>query len=225
MPLWNPAVEPDASGQIDAMPNKAAPVGADLLMIEDSAVGYTKAKVLISNLPAGIDTTAIHKATAGEIAAITAKTTPVAADLLLIEDSEAANAKKRATLSSIIGAVVGSGMTEVTSTATNTTTSLTDVLIPSMTMTPGAGNYKAMFSAVWRGSTSSVNVTFSYYVNGVLVAASERATRVTAGGADMTMTMIKLLTAGAGQAVEVRWRVSTGTGTIINRNFILERYA
>lgn len=44
---------------------------------------------------AGTDTTAIHDDTSGEISAITEKTTPVAADLLLIEDSAASNAKKK----------------------------------------------------------------------------------------------------------------------------------
>jgi hypothetical protein len=41
------------------------------------------------------DADAIHDNTSGEIAAVTEKTTPVSADLLLIEDSAASNAKKR----------------------------------------------------------------------------------------------------------------------------------
>ena len=44
---------------------------------------------------AGTDTTAIHDNVAAEISAVTEKTTPVAADLLVIEDSAASNAKKR----------------------------------------------------------------------------------------------------------------------------------
>ena len=43
----------------------------------------------------GADATAIHDNVAGEISAITEKATPVNADLLLIEDSVAGNAKKR----------------------------------------------------------------------------------------------------------------------------------
>jgi hypothetical protein len=50
---------------------------------------------------AGTDTTAIHDNIAGEIAAITAKATPIAADLLVLEDSAAANAKKKATVGSL----------------------------------------------------------------------------------------------------------------------------
>lgn len=42
-----------------------------------------------------IDSTVFHKTTTGEIAALTEKTTPVSADLLVIEDSAASNAKKK----------------------------------------------------------------------------------------------------------------------------------
>lgn len=46
-------------------------------------------------ISAGSDTNAIHVDVIGEIAAITEKTTPVDADVALIEDSAAANAKKK----------------------------------------------------------------------------------------------------------------------------------
>ena len=49
----------------------------------------------------GADGSAIHDDTAGEIAAVAVKATPIAADLLLIEDSAAANAKKRITVGSL----------------------------------------------------------------------------------------------------------------------------
>ena len=49
----------------------------------------------------GADSTAIHDNIAGEIAAITLKGTPVSADILLIEDSAAGNAKKRITVGSL----------------------------------------------------------------------------------------------------------------------------
>jgi hypothetical protein len=48
-----------------------------------------------------VDTTAIHKATAGEIAAMTLKASPVGADFLVIEDSAAANAKKHVLISGL----------------------------------------------------------------------------------------------------------------------------
>jgi len=49
------------------------------------------------------DAAAIHDDTAAEISAITEKTTPVAADLLLIEDSAASNAKKRVQVGNLPG--------------------------------------------------------------------------------------------------------------------------
>lgn len=49
----------------------------------------------------GADGTAIHDDTAGEINAIAVKGTPVSADILLIEDSAAANAKKKITIGTL----------------------------------------------------------------------------------------------------------------------------
>ena len=53
----------------------------------------------------GADGTAIHDDTAGEIAAVALKATPVSADVLLIEDSADSNAKKRITVGSLPVAV------------------------------------------------------------------------------------------------------------------------
>jgi len=58
----------------------------------------------------GADGTAIHDNISGEIAAIATKATPVAADLLIIEDSAAGNAKKAITVGSLPGG--GGGITE-----------------------------------------------------------------------------------------------------------------
>jgi hypothetical protein len=56
---------------------------------------YTDAEAIAA---AQDDPDAVHDNASGEIAAVTAKATPVVGDLLLIEDSEASNAKKRITL-------------------------------------------------------------------------------------------------------------------------------
>ena len=53
------------------------------------------------------NTAALHKATAAEISAVTPKTTPIAADLLLIEDSESANAKKSVQIGNLPTATTG----------------------------------------------------------------------------------------------------------------------
>jgi len=98
------AIHDNASGEINAIVGKGTPVGADILLIEDSAASYAKAKITLSSVVAmgSTDAAAIHDNVAAEISAITAKTTPVAADLLLIEDSAATNAKKRMTVANLM---------------------------------------------------------------------------------------------------------------------------
>jgi len=69
----------------------------DLVLVADSTqdTGVKWATVPAGSVPDGSDATAIHDNVSGEINAITEKTTPVDADLLLIEDSAATNAKKK----------------------------------------------------------------------------------------------------------------------------------
>jgi hypothetical protein len=55
----------------------------------------------------GADADAIHDNVSGEISAVTAKATPVAADYLLIEDSAVSNAKKSITISALEAAMEG----------------------------------------------------------------------------------------------------------------------
>jgi len=92
------AIHDNVAGEIAVVTEKAVPVSGDLLLIEDSAAGNAKKRVQIGNLPGGTDAAAIHDNVAGEIAAIATKLTPVGADRLIIEDSEAANVKKQISL-------------------------------------------------------------------------------------------------------------------------------
>ena len=166
----------------------------------------------------------IHLFVDNEINGLTAKAAPTTADLVVIEDAAAGFAKKKATLASL--ATGTNAPTQVSATDAPTTTSLTDVAIPSLNQTPGAGNYVLWASVQWSGSASAVVATFSIYINGVQVAGSERAIRVTAGGASMVCSMMQYLTGvTAGQVVDIRWRTSTGTLTGGNRNQILWKAA
>lgn len=92
------AVHVNVAGEIAAITAKASPVSGDYLLIEDSADANNKKSVTIGDLPTGADANAIHDNVAGEIAAITAKATPVSGDYLIIEDSADSNNKKSITI-------------------------------------------------------------------------------------------------------------------------------
>ena len=101
------AIHDNVSGEIVAVTEKASPVSADVLLIEDSEAANVKKCVQLGNLPGGTDANAIHDNVSGEIAAITGKATPTTSDFLLIEDAAASNAKKSVT----VGDVLGAGLT------------------------------------------------------------------------------------------------------------------
>jgi len=69
-------------------------------------------KALETAIPtAATDPNAIHKTTAAEISAMTEKVTPISADLLVIEDSAAGNAKKKVQVGNLPGGSGGSPLT------------------------------------------------------------------------------------------------------------------
>jgi hypothetical protein len=87
------------AGEIKAIASKSPATTADYLIIEDAAdldgSGEPKKKsITIADLPDGVDATAIHDNLPNEISAITEKVSPVAADILLIEDSVDGSKKK-----------------------------------------------------------------------------------------------------------------------------------
>jgi hypothetical protein len=90
------AIHVNVASEISAIANKAVPIAADMLVIEDSAALNVKKMVLIGDLPGGggVDPNAIHVNVAGEIAAIANKAVPIAADKMVIEDSAALDVKK-----------------------------------------------------------------------------------------------------------------------------------
>ena len=79
--------------------------GATGKIVKDTGI----ASSVIATL--AVDSAVLHKATSGEINAETVKTTPVTADVLLIEDSAASFAKKKITIGSLPG---GSGTSDPT---------------------------------------------------------------------------------------------------------------
>jgi len=104
------AIHDNVAGEISGVVEKATPVGADVLLIEDSAAGYVKKRVQMTNMT-GTDPNAIHDNVAGEISGIAAKAVPVATDILLIEDAGAGYVKKRVQVGNLPGG--GGGTAQV----------------------------------------------------------------------------------------------------------------
>jgi hypothetical protein len=98
---------------------------------------------------AGTDTTAIHDNVSGEISVVTEKTTPVSADLLLIEDSAASNAKKRVQVGNLPSPTLSKSITVESPTATEDISIFFTNLAATITE----------IRAVVRGSTPSVTWT------------------------------------------------------------------
>lgn len=104
----------------------------------------------------GADSTAIHDNVSAEISAITEKTTPVSADLLVIEDSAASNAKKRVQIGNLpsSGGVFGTEYhyeektTEQTVSGTTNWVKYMDLNTSSLP----AGTYRIGWMYVWRYS-------------------------------------------------------------------------
>lgn len=119
-------------------------------------------------------------------------------------------------------------ITTVVTSATNaTTTSTTDVQMTGMTSTPIAGTYFITFSAGVQQNISGDTITVSIYSNGVIDTASTRVSApfaggtLTAGQGSCIYATQGIVTVNGSQAIEIRWHVSGGTGTVFNRSMIL----
>jgi hypothetical protein len=115
--------------------------------------------------------------------------------------------------------------TQVSATADTTTTSTSDVLIDSMTITPGAGDYHIWFSGSVECNATSYQYV-SLYVNGVQEAHTERQIRTEGSIPDnpfVVATHARVTGVTAGQAIEVRWRTTAGTATIHERTLAVTK--
>jgi hypothetical protein len=107
-------------------------------------------------------------------------------------------------------------VTEVTASGEINTSSGTDVLVTSMTFTPGAGDYMVWFSSAMWIDQSNNDVFVSFYKGGSQVANSETSTNTTRP--DHVAKSKKITGVGASDAIEVRWRVSGSTARMQSRN-------
>lgn len=111
-------------------------------------------------------------------------------------------------------------------TATNnvSTTSGSYVVIPSMTITPGAGTYNVSFTS-YCAVTSSGNGTIGIHANGTLQTASVRVRTANGNGASQTNTPIAtsaIVTVANSQAIDVRY-FTTANFNLTQRTLILTK--
>lgn len=124
--------------------------------------------------------------------------------------------------------VSGLAVTQAVATADTTTTSTTQVLIGSMTLTPVAGTYLAWFSTSLDHSAQAVTITVSIYAGGVQDTDSVRlaATRTNALGAQSLPNPLAteaVVTVNGAQAIEARWSTPSGTATAHQRALTIMR--
>lgn len=112
----------------------------------------------------------------------------------------------------------GLSVIEVSDTANATTTSGTDALLTTMTITPTAGTYLLFFCTTITSSAAGAAITVSVYNNGVQDPSTVMKISPFDGGtlsattARGSVAIQRTVTVTTG-AVQIRWSTSGGTGT------------
>jgi hypothetical protein len=100
------------------------------------------------------------------------------------------------------------------------TTSLTDVLLDGMVLTPGAGDYLVFFSGLVENTNTDKQGTITIYVNGLALPYTTRQELQPGGRTAHIGTMAYVTGLLAGQIIDVRWNVQANTGTFYQRSLI-----
>jgi hypothetical protein len=111
-------------------------------------------------------------------------------------------------------------VSEATATGTITTSSTSDVLATSMTITPSSGTYLVWFHGSSSHSSNGANVFESIYAGGSQVAASEVSSTQPSGGGSSRhypFACCCQVTVNGAQAIEGRWRTDAATASMYQR--------
>lgn len=125
--------------------------------------------------------------------------------------------------------ISGISAIEVSDTATATTSSGTDAVMTTMTITPTPGTYLALFSCDINSPTAGAAISVSFYLAGTQISTTLRKIipfaggTLTSGSARAAVSLNKIVTVGTGQTIDVRWSTSAGTVTAASRDFQLVR--
>lgn len=120
---------------------------------------------------------------------------------------------------------------EVSNTTDATTTSGTDAVLTTMSITPTPGSYIAFFNSSMISNSAGAVISTSIYVNSVQIPETLRKISPFDGGALSATTARGIMdctgtvTVTSGQTVDVRWSTSGGTATCGARTLILLRFA
>jgi hypothetical protein len=165
----------------------------------------------------GVVTYTPLKSGAGDFNTYPEKLTPVAADILLLEDSAASYAKKKVQ----VGNLPGPSSAEANATGDTTTTSLTDVLVNAMTLTPAAGTYLVLFTGSAQNDSATSMVWANIYAGGTLVGSSEREMGLKQADNAAPFACVARVTVNGAQTIEGRWRTDKGTATMHERSLAI----
>jgi hypothetical protein len=114
---------------------------------------------------------------------------------------------------------------KATATAEQTTSSGTDVLVDSMSITPDAGTYAVWFTGIGTNSTKGNGSIFSVYVGGVREDASESV--IEPGGNDYkgSFRCTAVVFVDGAQAIEGRFKAGATTAKVYARTLLISKVA
>jgi hypothetical protein len=155
------------------------------------------------------DPFAIHTNVSGEIAGLTEKTVPVGADLLVIEDSEAANVKKKVQVLNL-RKWKQSVHVDVSTDVSTTSATFVDLLTANITTAAANALLLLRFSAATTCSNNSTQIAFRYLVDGV---AYHGAGNLGYASSQVSTAIIgrKTVASAGAHTVKVQWRTDRGT--------------
>ena len=210
--------------------------GSNKILIDDGQVKHITFDDFVGSIDVAdtvgardsIDSSAIHDNVNSEISAITSKSSLVANDIFLIEDSQASNAKKSTTLSDISGIIAGDISSEPRaweSGATNTisTSSSTLSAMPNMSITPGeVGSFAVTVTLETQGGNNR-QIEIQLFGGGVANTNSLRRRDYSNANALRIMATSAIIDlSNPSDTIELRWRKSSGssTVTVVNRHIM-----
>ncbi|MBK8244918.1 MAG: hypothetical protein IPK88_15945 [Saprospiraceae bacterium] len=181
----------------------------------NSSTALNNNRIMVSSGGSIVEAAAL---TNGQLLIGSTGASPIAATLSAGTGIAITNAAGSITIASSISVI-----NQATSLVDAITTSATEVLIPGMTITPGAGDYLIFFTGAVENTGFGDPVTISIYSNGSQIAASVIKCESFGGMSNPIGSNAYLTNLGAGQAIEVKWKVSGGTGTCHQRTLIVQK--